>query len=92
MMVARDRDVAVSRGGERDARAFECLSVSLQDRDAITNSNHLVVVTMRLLLLLLLWTLLASAQQYYDDGQDYSQDNLYHDYAARQQQKEVAKP
>ena len=43
-------------------------------------------------LLLALWVLSTTAQQQYDAGyydQDgYGQDSLYHDYAARQQEKE----
>ena len=42
--------------------------------------------------LLLVWLSVTTAQQqydsgYYDQGDAYGQDNLYHDYAARQQEK-----
>ena len=46
-------------------------------------------------LTLAVFTALASSQQYgdYDQdyGNDYSQDSLYHDYAMKQQEKEVGK-
>lgn len=48
-----------------------------------------------ILTLAFLPTLLFAATQYgdYDQeyGQEYSQDNLYHDYAMKQQEKEVGK-
>ncbi len=50
--------------------------------------------TLKLLTLAMIATL-AATQQYgdYDQdyGQDYSQDSLYHDYAMKQQEKDVGK-
>jgi hypothetical protein len=50
--------------------------------------------TLRVLTLVVA-TALAASQQYgdYDQdyGNDYSQDSLYHDYAMKQQEKEVGK-
>ena len=57
-----------------------------------TNSNRRSLLVVALVALLMST---ASGQYDYDPGQeggDYGSDNLYHDYAMRQQEKEVGKP
>lgn len=63
-----------------------------------TNKKTTMKTSSKSILLVVLVALLmstANGQYDYDPGQeggDYGSDNLYHDYAMRQQEKEVGKP